>query len=274
MAFQEWSFKVNYNSNQSSNNELFEAYLIFCRNTSWDVCQPVKEAEDVIAATVNNNTESSPQEQFSFEDNVEQMSHSSCESVDQSRGDELFSSDNGSDKDYRPTNPVVSKYAKNKKKSNAGRKRKTPKGPKEPVENVGLDYPKLIEEVSAACARCNPDKIDPLVMWDQTKFDKVMSRHLFAKHNVKDELMHEQEENKKLLSRRGQVLEKVMIDQSLRIPCRYYPRCPTSFAKALDFRRHEQYHADLKQFDSSFQSFQAKWTKFPCLADGCHEGTC
>ena len=46
--------------------------------------------------------------------------------------------------------------------------------------------------------------MDPLPHWEQGKFDKVMSKHLWIKHRIKDFVMKEQENNQALLKSRVQ----------------------------------------------------------------------
>jgi len=89
--------------------------------------------------------------------------------------------------------------------------------------------------------------INPLPHWEQGKFDKVMSKHLWIKHGIKDFVMNEQENNQKLLKSRIALPEKIKSDGSMRIPCLMYPECNTVFLKALDFHIHRVYHDELRQ---------------------------
>ena len=102
--------------------------------------------------------------------------------------------------------------------------------------------------------------IDPLPTWEQGKFDKVMSKHMWTKHKVKlsvlfipsirrfkvkDFVMHEQEYNQRLLKSTHEVPQKIDINGAPRIPCQY-PDCKSLFIKALDYHMHRVYHEELK----------------------------
>ena len=70
-------------------------------------------------------------------------------------------------------------------KNSPGRPRKTPgqkRGKYGPRKTH--DKEKLVEDISVACSHCTKDP-DLLPDWEQNKYDRIMSRHLWQKHKIK-----------------------------------------------------------------------------------------
>ena len=69
-----------------------------------------------------------------------------------------------------PTAIIVSSFYRSKNKEPKKRK----------LSGKKVDHAKLIEEISVACSFCTKST-DPLQTWEQNKFDRIMSKHLWAK---------------------------------------------------------------------------------------------
>ena len=70
-------------------------------------------------------------------------------------------------------------------KKNYARKAKLGKRRQDEEAGKPLDYNTLIDEIRVACSICMEGApIDPLPSWEQGKFDKVMSKHMWLRHKV------------------------------------------------------------------------------------------
>lgn len=244
----------------------YSAYLMFCKRTNSDVWLPTKDTvlsgvvtiQNTLVVDVNNDsndTDSKDLDTLELDDIGDVIDMSSS-----------FSSDEDSDGDFVPSGEW-GELSRPRKKLEKMKKSKDRSARTSVMSEAKLDYDKLMEEISISCSICTPIGADALREWDQTKYDKVMSRHLWFKHKVKDELMLENDHNKKLLSQRSLLPDKIMVDDAMRIPCKQFPTCPTYFTKALDYRRHELYHIELIRLKIKHDGFARQ----PCLHENCSE---
>lgn len=57
-----------------------------------------------------------------------------------------------------------------------------------------INYKIAIDQIKPACELCNPGTHEMFMEWEQHKFEKVLSRHMFQFHKKKDTYLLQIEE--------------------------------------------------------------------------------
>ena len=82
-------------------------------------------------------------------------------------------------------------------------------------------------------------KLENLAHWDQRSYETHMSQHLWQVHQIKDEIMQEDEYHEKLNQNFPAKIERKEVDGYKMIKC---PKCPALLKKEIEFRKHLQWH--------------------------------
>jgi len=234
---------------------LIQAYLIFAQEARVNVFDPINTypKEHVVEETIvmDNTNNLTVSESISFEEQpLEARStsvsgrrfpqrHSSQASS--SINNDFVSIDNDDDDDnYEPVETLDDldepEYKPPKKSQRTELRKKTEKPKNKGLANLTIDEKK--EAIKEACVECGGN-LENLSHWDQRSYETHMSQHLWHVHEIKDEIMQEDEYHEKLNQNYQENMEKKEVDGIKMIKCQ---KCPALLKKEIDFKKHLQWH--------------------------------